>query len=274
MLGTTFFHNTTREIVLSFGNMFNNIHIQREDSSGNVVQQVKVPIQYGPKEYYLAKINSSRDGVQQILPQLSFQITGFTKSGERQVNRHNEVYSVNADGTKRTYAFNGTPWDLTIDLTVYARSSNDGYQIIEQIIPFFNPDQNITIKSIPGLDLRTDVPVELTGVSPDENYQGGQDTEHRLSMWTLNFTSRAFYYGPIRDRKIITTAITNLYASNTSATYFNNVAAIPTESNTSSNILSNAAIRTYIFIKPLNATWEDEYWTNIATYDTTAANEE
>ena len=80
MFGSSFYHQTLRKYVITFGNMFNNLTVERIDSSGNSLQTIEIPIAYSPKEKWLARIRDNPDlnaQVQTILPRLSFEIIGF-----------------------------------------------------------------------------------------------------------------------------------------------------------------------------------------------------
>ena len=109
-----------------------------------------------------------------------------------------------------TASYMGVPYDITFALNIYARNIDDGTHIVEQILPFFNPDFTVTTNMIPDLGALKDIPVILNSVANDIEYEGNYDSV-RYVYWTLNFTMKMHYYGPISYPKIIRTVYANIY---------------------------------------------------------------
>ena len=61
MLGQQFYHETIRKIVVSFGTIFNDIHLVRKDNDGKVSQSMKVPLAYGPRQKFLVRLGDNPD---------------------------------------------------------------------------------------------------------------------------------------------------------------------------------------------------------------------
>lgn len=208
-----FYYQLTRKYVILFGNMFNNVSlIKTNKDTGAEIERVKVPIVYAPKEKYYARLRSDPNlerPVQVILPRMSFELTGFTYDATRKQNSLLRTAKGNT-ASRVSSQYMGVPYDLTFDLQIYARNVDDGTHIVEQILPYFNPDYTVTIDSIPELGFLKDVPIILNSVDNIIEHEGNFDAV-RYVAWTLNFTVKAYYYGPVTTPKIIRKVITNIY---------------------------------------------------------------
>lgn len=207
-----FYYQLTRKYVILFGNMFNNITLVRRNTAGTELERIKVPIVYGPKEKYITRLASDPDlqrETQVTLPRMSFEMSGFTYDPSRKQN--SLLRNGKADtATRADSQYMGVPYNLNFDLTVYTKNIDDGTHIIEQIVPYFNPDYTVTIDSIPQLGFLKDIPIILNSVSNDIDYEGNFDTV-RFVTWRLSFTMKAYFYGPISKSKIIRKIDANIY---------------------------------------------------------------
>ncbi len=244
MLGTYFYHGLFEKYIIAFGNLFNNIYIRRLDAANDIVQQMKVPLIYAPKEKYLAVIDQNTGGVEVKLPRMAFEITSPAYDPERKRVTTNRITRPSSIGTTASYTYDSVPYDLSLSLTVYARNSGDGFQIIEQILPYFTPKISVAVNVLPQIGLVYDVPYTLVGIGPLEEYEHGQDPAHKTFMWTLDFSSKVNFYGPVLTTDtLITTVITQQYANLTSLA-----------DNVTATYLTNAASRITITPDPANAT--------------------
>lgn len=214
MLGhANFYHHLTRKAVILFGRMFDDISIVRKnDQTGKEVNRFLVPIVYAPKEKMVTRVLSDPDLLRQlqaILPRMSFEITGISYDATR---KQNSLLKTNktSSSTSASTAYMGVPYDITFSLNVYARNIDDGAQIVEQILPFFNPDFTVSAKMVPDLGFYKDIPIILNSVTNNIEYEGNYDSV-RFVFWTLNFTMKMNYYGPISQTKIIRTVYANIY---------------------------------------------------------------
>jgi hypothetical protein len=214
MLGNPeFYHHLTRKAVALFGRLFDDIHIvRRENQDGAEVQRFLVPIIYAPKEKMVTRILSDPDLQKQlgiVLPRMSFEITGISYDANRKQN--SKLFSARPNTANSVVAtYMGVPYDIKFALNVYARHIDDGTHIVEQILPFFNPDFTVTAKMIPDLGALKDIPVILDGISNEIEYEGNFDSV-RYVYWTLNFTMKMDYYGPIQHPKIIRSVYVNVH---------------------------------------------------------------
>lgn len=209
-----FYHQLTRKYVILFGNMFNNILVKRVNKNTGVeIERFKVPIVYAPKEKYYARLRADPDlerPIQVVLPRMSFELTGFTYDASRKQNSLLRSGVAANTATRGATQYMGVPYDLNFDLQIYARNVDDGTHIIEQILPYFNPDYTVTIDSIPALGFLKDIPIILNSVSNIIEHEGNFDAV-RFVSWTLSFTMKANYYGPVQTPKIIRKVLANIY---------------------------------------------------------------
>lgn len=218
MFGVTYYHDTLRKYVILFGTLFNDLWINREDSDGNVKQSFKVPISYGPKEKFLARIegiDSDLDPQENpfavVLPRLGFEITGFNYAPERKLSTINKfVTSTHTNEDIRKYQYNPVPYDVNFSLSIFVKNMTDGTRIIEQILPFFTPEFTTTVQLVSDPDITLDVPLILNDTAMDDVYEGSFE-DRRALIWTLNFTMKCYFFGPTKRQGVIKLANTNFY---------------------------------------------------------------
>ena len=220
MFGQHFYHKSIRNTVIAFGTIFNNINIRRLDSSGNPLQKIRVPLSYAPKEKFIARLDQnanltgSDSSVAITLPRMSFDVNSYSYDPSRKLNK-NQKRSVakNASGDeKKVFSqFSPVPYDVGFELNVYTATSDDGLQIIEQILPYFQPDYTVTmIIDKDYMDTKRDIPFVLESVDYEDSYQGAL-TDRRRIIYTLKFTAKIYLYGPIGSSAVIRKVSTDLY---------------------------------------------------------------
>ena len=214
MLGTQFYHESIRKVIVSFGTMFNNINLVRKDNSGNISQSMKVPLAYGPREKFLVRLNEDADLTKQVaitLPRIGFEIQNLEYDSARKLNRVQRFKKVKGAQAKQLDAqYMPVPYNLSIELYVMAKQSDDALQIVEQILPYFQPDYTLTINDNVAMDSKRDVPIVLNSISYEDNYQGDFTTRRAL-IYTLSFTAKFYLYGPVTSSKVIKTVQVDQY---------------------------------------------------------------
>lgn len=216
---TIFYHAITRKIIVGFGSLFSDIKIKREDIAKTIEQTVAVPIAYAPKEKWLVRLEQDpnlENHTYTTLPRMSFEITGFSYDPVRKINRNSYITcSDPVDGTiKRTFA--PVPYNIDISLYVLTKTTEDGLQIIEQILPFFSPELTMALRVVPESNIITDVPVILNSMSLNDEYDGDFETR-RFVTYTLNFTIKALMFGPVTNASIINRVFVNTDQANLDA---------------------------------------------------------
>ena len=214
MLGTQFYHESIRKVIVSFGTMFNNINLVRKDNSGNIIQSMKVPLAYGPREKFLVRLNEDADLTKQVaitLPRIGFEIQNLEYDSARKLNRVQRFKKVKGANAKQLDAqYMPVPYNLAIELYIMAKQSDDALQIVEQILPYFQPDYTLTINDNVSMDSKRDVPIVLNSISYEDNYQGDFTTRRAL-IYTLSFTAKFYLYGPVTSSKVIKTVQVDQY---------------------------------------------------------------
>ena len=213
MLDQRFYWGTIRKAIVAFGNMFNNITIERKDAEGNVVQLQRVPLAYSPQQKFLAKIkqqpNVDNTNFQVILPRMGFEMVSLDYDPNRKISPMQQSRTINSS-TSASAQYAPTPYNINVLLYIYAKNQDDGLQIIEQILPYFNPDYNLTIHAIPQLNINNDLPIILNSIGFVDDYEGDMTTR-RAIMWTLSFIMKLNFYGPVNKQGIINKVTTNTF---------------------------------------------------------------
>ena len=214
MLGQQFYHETMRKVVVSFGTIFNNINIVRKNNSGAIIQKMKVPLAYGPKQKFLTRLNndpSLKNKVAVTLPRIGFEISNLAYDPVRKLNRVQKFKKTKtSDSNKLDVQYMPVPYNLDFTLYVMAKNSDDALQIVEQILPYFQPDYTITINDMADMGIKRDVPIILGSVSYEDSYQGNFE-ERRAIIYTLTFTAKFYLYGPVTSDKVIRTVQVDQY---------------------------------------------------------------
>ena len=214
MLGQTYYHQTLRRYVITFGTLFNDIIVQRKDSANNIIQDIKVPLAYAPREKMLSRLvedpNLDREPAI-VLPRMSFEMESFQYAAERKLNTIHRNVSAYADDKAKLYAsYNPVPYDIGFSLNIYTKFAEDSTKIIEQILPFFTPEFTATITVIPEMSWKHDIPIILNSVQSEDTYDGDFETRRAL-IHTLNFTLKGYLWGPLKTQGVIKQANTSFY---------------------------------------------------------------
>ena len=221
MFGDHFYHKQIRNTVIAFGTIFNNINIKRLDSSGNPLQNIRVPLSYSPKEKFIARLEQQADltgddsSVAITLPRMAFDITGYSYDPSRKLNKNQKlgVVTTNADTTKLNTQFMPVPYDVSFELNAFTATSDDGLQILEQILPYFQPDYTVTmIQDSTYMDTKRDIPFILESVDYEDSYTGSLTTLRRI-IYSLKFTAKIYLYGPISQSAVIKKVSADLYTN-------------------------------------------------------------
>lgn len=214
MLGTHFYNEAIRKTVVGFGTLFNSIEIKKIDpNTSDVIEVQKVPLAYGPKNKFLTRLEQNPNpgpGApygNMRLPRLYFEMTSIGYDSGRKtspVQKYKNV--INDDGNEVRIQYVPVPYNMEFELGILAKSQDDGLQILEQILPYFQPNFNITINFIPDMNEKKDVAVVLNNINYEDEWQ--DDFMSRRSIaWTLNFTAKSYIYGPFNQADIIRKAI-------------------------------------------------------------------
>ena len=179
MLGSYFYNESLRKCIIAFGSLFNDIYITRKTAAGVEAQTLKVPLAYGPKQKFMVRLDPPPN-LDKALIHMSTQYTPV-------------------------------PYNVNFELFVMTKNSDDGIQIVEQILPFFQPEYTVTINEVPEMAVIRDVPIVLNSIGYEDTYTGSF-TERRAIIYTFNFVAKAYVYGPVTTSKPITKVEATAYA--------------------------------------------------------------
>ena len=214
MLGQQFYNSTIRKVVIAFGTMFNDIHLVRKDNNGTIIQTMKVPLAYGPRQKFLVRLREDADLTKQVavtLPRLGFEITGLSYDPARKLNRVQKFRKVKGDNNKQLDTqYMPVPYNVDFELYVLSKQSDDALQIVEQILPYFQPDYTETINDNTEMGTKRDVPVILNSVTYEDDYEG-DFTSRRSIIYRFSFTTKLYLYGPVTSSKVIKTVQIDQY---------------------------------------------------------------
>ena len=200
MLGNYYYHEIIRKTIISFGTLFNDIHIRHTDGAGNASSSMKVPLAYGPSQKFLARITQQPDlnkAVQITMPRMSFEMSSIQYDSTRKSSLV-QTFKACDDGSKVKKVFMPVPYNIGFELNILSKLNDDALQIIEQILPYFQPHFNLTVDLVDSIGEKRDIPIILESVSFQDDYEGNFDTRRSL-IYTLKFMAKTYLFGPIAD---------------------------------------------------------------------------
>ena len=219
MFGTHFYNEGLRKLTIAFGQLFNNIVLQNTSSTGAVTKRIRVPLAYAPKEKFIVRLEQQANlqddrAVSITLPRLGFEITGLSYDATRKLNKMNKTIRVkeSENGKKHNFNFKPVPYNINFSLYSFTATAENGLQIVEQILPFFQPEYTVTMNVVPELNLKRDIPIILNNVNYEDTYNG-EFTQRRAVIYTLSFTAKTYLYGPMSNQKVIKEVQADLGAS-------------------------------------------------------------
>ena len=201
MLGTYYYHEIMRKTIVAFGTLFNQINIRHDDASGNTYSDLKVPLAYGPSQKFLARLEQQEDlnkPVQITLPRMSFEMNNIQYDSTRKTGITQTFKAVDKNTSAVKKVFMPVPYNIGFELNILSKLNDDALQIVEQILPYFQPSFNVTIDLISSIGEKRDVPIVLDSISFQDDYEGDFSTRRAL-IYTLRFTAKTYLFGPVAD---------------------------------------------------------------------------
>ena len=209
MLGSHFYNSIVRKNIIAFGTLFNNIEMKSTDpDTGEVLEAQKVPLAYGPKQKFLVRLTDvSTSKVSITLPRLYFEMTNIDYDSTRKTSPIQKYKTVIADnGNEVRVQYVPVPYNISFELGVIAKSQDDALQIVEQILPYFQPSFSITLNMIPDMNEKRDVAIVLNNISSEDEWDDSF-MNRRYIAYTLSFTMKSYLYGPYNTSDVIRKAI-------------------------------------------------------------------
>ena len=205
MLGTQFYNQAVRKTVISFGTLFNNIELKKV-VDGQVMEVEKVPLAYGPKQKFLYRLQGNPvDGkkVAITMPRIYFEMTGIDYDPSRKTPATQKYKTViNDEGNEVRTQYVPVPYNISFEVGILCKSQDDGLQILEQILPFFQPSFSMSLKFIPDMDETRDVAVVLNSVNFEDDWED-DFTTRRSIVYSMGFTAKSYIYGPYTKADVI-----------------------------------------------------------------------
>ena len=194
-----FYNEILRRTIISFGTLFNAITIKQTNASDDIVNTIRVPLAYGPTQKFLARLEQSPDlskSVAMSLPRMSFEFTGLTYDGSRKVSTTQQYTVKDPDnGEESKKIFMPVPYNMQFELSIMSKLNDDALQIVEQILPYFQPSYNLTVELVESIQEKRDIPIVLENITMQDDYDG-DFTTRRVLLYTLRFTAKTYLFGP------------------------------------------------------------------------------
>ena len=194
-----FYNEILRRTIISFGTLFNAITIKQTNASDDIVNTIRVPLAYGPTQKFLARLEQSPDlskSVAMSLPRMSFEFTGLTYDSSRKVSTTQQYTVKDPDnGEESKKIFMPVPYNMQFELSIMSKLNDDVLQIVEQILPYFQPSYNLTVELVESIQEKRDIPIVLENITMQDDYDG-DFTTRRVLLYTLRFTAKTYLFGP------------------------------------------------------------------------------
>jgi hypothetical protein len=201
-LNTWFFHDTIKLYTGVFGSIFNDVKIKRGNAS------ILVPIAFSLKQKYDVRNTENPDPnvlrKKVILPRMGYRLVGLRRDTTRIQNKMHRItdHTDRSALTSATIQYNRVPYVFSYELNVKTKNIEDMNQILEQILPFFNPSMNVTVEDNKDLDSNTSINVKLLDIGKDDLFEGSFEDEQVIES-TLSFELEGYLYMPTTPIKII-----------------------------------------------------------------------
>ena len=198
MLGTYTYNKIIRKCVIGFGTLFNNIECRKEKSDGTVYSTMKVPLAYGPRQKFLARLEQQADLNQKVaitVPRLSFEMSGISYDATRKLAPTTLTLKADTNNAVKKQ-FTPVPYNIDFELNIISKTNDEALEITEQILPLFQPSYQMSIKLVDSMEEFRDIPIILNSVSYSDDYEGSFD-DKKITLITMQFTCKTYIYGPV-----------------------------------------------------------------------------
>lgn len=212
MFGASYNHGVIRKYIIMFGSMFNDIDISRYDKTGARIQSIRVPIAYGPKEKFLARLRQDPNldkAVATQLPRMSFEVTDMTYAPTRTLNKLQRNTSLGITANALNSQYTPVPYDINITLSAMFANNEDAVQVVEQILPYFRPEFTHSVKLVPETGQYFDIPTVLNGMTIEDTYEADFQTR-RAIIYSFQFVVKGYIFGPVSNKGVIKRTVVDI----------------------------------------------------------------
>jgi hypothetical protein len=199
MISNYFYHEILRKTIVAFGTLFNDIQIKHKDNAGDDFSILTVPIAYGPVQKFLARIEQVPDLKKRVaitLPRMSFEMTGISYDASRKSSTMQTFKALDKTNNEVTKVFMPVPYNVNFRLSIMSKLNEDALQVVEQILPYFQPHFNLTVDLVSSIGEKRDIPMILERIAMDDQYEG-DFTTRRVLVYTLDFVAKTYLFGPL-----------------------------------------------------------------------------
>ena len=224
-----FYNQGMRKMTVAFGQVFNNIQIKRTGSD-STIQSIRVPLAYAPKEKFLVRLDQQPNLEDRqfavTLPRMGFEISGIEYDGSRKLTKVQKFKSTKTNSGVMNFNYMPVPYNISYNLYCFTATAEGGLQIVEQILPYFQPDYTVTINVVPEMGIKRDVPIVLNNINYEDSYSGDFESR-RAVIYTLNFTAKTYLYGPASTQKVIRETQADLHTKLPASTREERIIVVP-----------------------------------------------
>jgi len=224
-----FYNQGMRKMTIAFGQIFNNIQIKRTGSD-STIQSIRVPLAYAPKEKFLVRLDQQPNLEDRqfavTLPRMGFEISGIEYDGSRKLTKVQKFKTTKTNSGVMNFNYMPVPYNISYNLYCFTATAEGGLQIVEQILPYFQPDYTVTINVVPEMGIKRDVPIVLNNINYEDSYSGDFESR-RAVIYTLNFTAKTYLYGPASTQKVIRETQADMHTDLPAATREERITVVP-----------------------------------------------
>ena len=224
-----FYNQGMRKMTVAFSQVFNNIQIKRTGSD-STIQSIRVPLAYAPKEKFLVRLDQQPNLEDRqfavTLPRMGFEISGIEYDGSRKLTKVQKFKSTKTNSGVMNFNYMPVPYNISYNLYCFTATAEGGLQIVEQILPYFQPDYTVTINVVPEMGIKRDVPIVLNNINYEDSYSGDFESR-RAVIYTLNFTAKTYLYGPASTQKVIRETQADMHTDLPAATREERITVVP-----------------------------------------------
>ena len=224
-----FYNQGMRKMTVAFGQVFNNIQIKRSGSD-STIQSIRVPLAYAPKEKFLVRLDQQPNLEDRqfavTLPRMGFEISGIEYDGSRKLTKVQKFKTTKTNTGVMNFNYMPVPYNISYNLYCFTATAEGGLQIVEQILPYFQPDYTVTINVVPEMGIKRDVPIVLNNINYEDSYSGDFESR-RAVIYTLNFTAKTYLYGPASTQKVIRETQADMHTDLPAATREERITVVP-----------------------------------------------
>ena len=224
-----FYNQGMRKMTIAFGQIFNNIQIKRQGSD-STIQSIRVPLAYAPKEKFLVRLDQQPNLEDRqfavTLPRMGFEISGIEYDGSRKLTKVQKFKTTKTNSGVMNFNYMPVPYNISYNLYCFTATAEGGLQIVEQILPYFQPDYTVTINVVPEMGIKRDVPIVLNNINYEDSYSGDFESR-RAVIYTLNFTAKTYLYGPASTQKVIRETQADMHTDLPAATREERITVVP-----------------------------------------------